>query len=117
MPSITLSDIQAAANAKYGDFAITLPTGEVINFIPALRLPKARRQELAGALNLDERAKLANGDDVYDVYKDVFRISARTPEGFSRLEAAVGDDPAVWDELTTEFMKETQSGEASPSVS
>lgn len=117
MPSITLSDIKNAADAKFGDFEITLPTGEVVRFQPALRLPKAQRRELAGALDIDARAQIANGDDLYDVYKDIFRITARTPEGFTRLDATVGDDPAVWEELANAFLKDTQAGEVSPSAS
>jgi hypothetical protein len=117
MPSVNLSDIKQAADAKFGDFEITLPSGEIVRFQPALRLPKAKRQELAGAMNLEERAKIANGDDLYDVYKDIFRITARTPDGFSRLDATVGDDPAVWEELANEYLGGTQAGEASPSAS
>jgi Mycobacteriophage tail assembly protein len=112
MPSINLSDIQQAADKKYGDFQITLPNQEIISFAPALRLPKEARRKLADALNIEKRAEADNGDDIYDVYKDIFRISGRQTDAFSKLEAAIGDDPAIWQELTDEFMQDSQAGEA-----
>jgi len=112
MPSIKLSDIQSAADKKYGDFEITLPDNEIVSFSPALRLPKEARRKLAVALDIEKRAEVANDDDLYDVYKDIFRISARQANGFERLEKVVGDDPAVWEELTNEFMQDTQAEKA-----
>jgi Mycobacteriophage tail assembly protein len=112
MPSITLSDIQQAADKKFGDFEIHLPSGDIVSFAPALRLPKESRRKLAVALDVEKRAEVDNDDDLYDVYKDIFRISQRQADGFDKLAAAVGDDPAVWDELTEEFMKDSQAGEA-----
>lgn len=112
MPSIKLSDFQEAANKKFGDFEIHLPGEEIVSFAPALRLPKDARKKLAAALDIEKRAEADNGDDLYDVYKDIFRISARQADAFSKLEAAVGDDPAVWEELTNAFMADTAAGEA-----
>ena len=114
MPSIQLSDIQSAADKKFGDFEIHLPGNEIVSFAPALRLPKEQRRKLAAALDFEKRAEADNGDDLYDVYKDIFRISARQTEGFEKLETAVGDDPAVWAEVTAEFMQESQAGESDP---
>ena len=112
MPSIKLSDIQSAADKKYGDFEIHLPAGEIVSFVPALRLPKESRRKLAAAFDVEKRI---NGDepelDLYDIYKDVFRVSARQADAFTKLEAVVGDDPAVWEELAREFMQDTQAGE------
>lgn len=112
MPSIKLSDIQSAADKKYGDFEIHLPDGEIVSFMPALRLPKENRKQLAKALDIETRAKVANDDDLYDVYKDIFRVSARQANAFAKLEKVVGDDPAIWEELVNEFMSESQPGEA-----
>jgi len=117
MPSIKLSDIQDAADAKYGNFEVHLPDGDIATFSPALRLPKERRAALSAALDLEARSQANNGDDLYDVYKDIFRISATTAYHFTRLEACVGDDPAVWEQLVNEFIADTQTGEALPSVS
>lgn len=111
MPSIKLSDIQHAADKKFGDFEIHLPDETIVSFAPALRLPKASRKELAAALDIEKRAEVDNGDDLYDLYKDIFRISARQADGFKKLEKVVGDDPAVWQELVAEFMEDSQAGE------
>lgn len=112
MPKINLSDIQSAANTQFSDFEVTLPGGETIAFSPVLRLPKAKRIELSAALDMSARAEEAE-TDVYDLYHDAFRITARTPGDFKKLTEAVGDDPAVWQELFKAFSEETQVGEAS----
>lgn len=115
MPSIKLSDIQAAADKKFGDFEIHLPDGTIVSFVPALRLPKEKRRKLRDAFDIEARAaEVNNDDDLYDVYKDVFRASGRQADAFTKLEAVVGDDPAIWEELTREFMQDTQAGESSP---
>jgi len=113
MPSITLNDIQSAADKKFGDFEVVLPDGETVTFIPALRLPKETRRKLGKAFDIEARAaEEGNDDDMFDVYKDVFRITQRHAGDFDKLEKAVGDDPAVWEELSTSFMQDTQAGEA-----
>lgn len=118
MPSIKLSDIQTAADKKYGDFEIHLPNGEIVSFIPALRLPKESRRKLGKAFDVEQRVKGDEPDlDLYDVYKDVFRVSVRQADAFTKLEAVVGDDPAVWEELAKSFMQDTAAGEVSPSES
>lgn len=115
MPSIKLSDIQQAADKKFGDFEVHLPSGEIISFIPALRLPKEARRKLGKAFDIETRAKDENNDDdLYDIYKDIFRVSGRQADAFTKLEAVVGDDPAVWEELVREFMQDTQAGESDP---
>lgn len=38
MPKITLTDFQSAASAKYQDYEVHLPSGEVILFRPAMRM-------------------------------------------------------------------------------
>jgi hypothetical protein len=112
MPKINLSDIQNAANQKYGDFEIHLPSGEVILFVPAIRLVKEKRQELAAALDIQTRAQADNADDLYDVYRDAFRISEKVKGNYDKLAEVVGDDPAVWQDLFISFNEETAPGEA-----
>lgn len=115
MPSIKLSDIQQAADKKYGDFEVHLPDTTIISFVPAIRLPKESRRKLAAAFDVEKRVK---GDepelDLYDIYRDVFRVSAKQADAFDRLDAVVGDDPAVWEELAREFLQDTQAGESNP---
>lgn len=116
MPKINLSAAQTAVETKYEDFEIDFENGSTAAvFLPALRLPKEKRKALADALNLPKRAEADNGDDIYDVYKDVFRISEKEEGDFERLEAFVGDNPGLWEHLFGLFMEDTQPGEALPS--
>ena len=117
MPSINMTDIQNAASKKFGDFEVHISDKEVLLFKPALRLPKEKRRELHAALDIKARAALDNGDDLFDVYKDSFRISAVDAKTYARLEEVVGDDPAVWQELFVAFNEDTMAGEAAPSES
>jgi hypothetical protein len=115
MPSVKLSDFQSAADKKYGDFEVHLPDNSIVSFVPALRLPKESRRKLAKAFDVETRINADEPDlDLYDIYKDVFRVSARQTDAFTKLEAIVGDDPAVWEELAKSFMQDTQAGESSP---
>lgn len=112
MSKINLSDLQSAANTKFSDFEVTLPGGDVVTFSPVLRLPKAKRVELADAMNVEARGEADAQTDVYDLYRDAFRIVARTAADFKKLENAIGDDPAVWQEIFASYTEETQVGEA-----
>lgn len=115
MPKINLSDFQTAASLKYQDFEVHLPSGEVVLFTPAMRMVKEQRQRLAKALDIMARATADDGTDLYDVYRDAFRISEKAVGNYDKLAAAVGDDPAVWEALFLSFNEETQPGEASTS--
>lgn len=112
MPKIQLSDFQQTISQKYSDFEVFISDTEVVTFSPALRLNKAKRRELAGVLDIEARAQIENDDDVFDIYKDAFRVSEKYEGDFSRLEQAIGDDPAVWQELFLNFVQDTQAGEA-----
>jgi hypothetical protein len=112
MPKIILTDLQSAANEKYGDFEVHLPGGEVILFVPAIRMNKAKRTELAKVLDIQTRASQDTTDDLYDVYRDAFRVSEKAKGNYDKLAAVVGDDPAVWQDLFISFNEETAPGEA-----
>lgn len=112
MPKIILSDFQNATNEKYGDFEVHLPTGEVVLFTPAIRMDKAQRKALTEAMDVQTRAKLDDGTDIYDLYRDAFRVSEKAAGNYDKLNAVVGDDPAVWQGLFIEFQEITQAGEA-----
>lgn len=121
MPKIILSDIQSAVEKKYSDFEVHLSDGSVLLFVPAMRLPKEKRIQLSAALDIPGRAARleADGewDDIYEVYRDAFRISEKAEGNYERLAKALGDDPAAWQELFVAFNEDTQAGEASPSQS
>jgi hypothetical protein len=112
MPKINLSDIQSAANTKFADFEITLPGGEIIFFQPVLRLEKHRRLQLKAAMDLKARGEADADTDLYDLYQDAFKVVAKTPDAYDKLVAAVGDDPAVWQELFESYNEDTEPGEA-----
>lgn len=112
MPKIQLTDFQESIATKFGDFEIFLPNGEVATFLPALRMSKTKRRELAAALDVETRAKIDNDDDIFDIYRDAFRASEKQYGDFDKLASAVGDDPAVWQELFMSFIQDTQAGEA-----
>jgi Mycobacteriophage tail assembly protein len=114
MPKINLSTIQQTANTKYSDFEVELPTGQTAVFSAILRLPKAKRRELREAMDLAARAEQPESAelDMFDIYRDAFRIVAKSPSAFELLDSTVGDDPAMWQELFTAFTEDTQAGEA-----
>ena len=112
MPKIQLSDFQQAVNDKFGDFEVFVSETETLHFAPALRMPKEQRRALAAALDLETRAEVDNDDDLYDVYKDVFRIAARKPADFDTLAGIFNDDPALWQELFQAYIEGTSAGEA-----
>lgn len=112
MPQIQLSDFQQAVEKKFGDFEVIVSETETLYFAPALRMSKDKRNALAAALNIQDRAEIDNGDDIFDVYMDVFRIAARTPTDFERLYGIFGEDPAHWQELFNAYTEDTSAGEA-----
>lgn len=119
MPKIQLTTIQQAVDTKHDDFVVELPTGQSATFSAILRLDKPKRRALRAAMDLKGRAEANpdSDDDIYDVYKDAFRITAKTGNDFPLLEQAVGDDPAMWSDLFAAFSEDAQVGEASVSGS
>lgn len=117
MPKINLSTVQQAADKKFDDTVIELPSGQTATFSAILRLPKEKRKALRASMDLSARAEAKDEADIWDVYKDAFRITAKTEHDFPMLEQFVGDDPAVWTELFQAFTEDNQMGEASVSES
>lgn len=121
MPEVTLADFQKAADEKFGDFTVRLADDKVATFSQAMRLPKAKRAKLAAAVDLQTRVQKAEAEDsdedIYDIYKDAFKVCAVKASDYKMLADAVGDDPAVWVDLFNAFMEKMMVGEASPSES
>lgn len=108
MPSITLADIQAAADRKYGPLLIDLGDGgDPIELPNPLRLTKAKRDKLAA---LDDEG------DVDERLAEIVKIAAR-PADAKRLLAVVGDDLPMLAEIVNNWTSSAQVGEASPSPS
>lgn len=112
MPQIQLFDFQKSVEEKFGDFEVIVSDTETLLFVPALRMSKAKRKEFANTLDIEARAAVDNGDDIFDVYQDVFRVAAKKPTDFKRLAEIFGDDPALWQELFQAYIESTSAGEA-----
>ena len=106
MPSITLADIQAAADKKYGPLVVDLGDKKV-ELVNPIRLSKEKRDRLT---TLDEET------DVDKKLASIVRLAC-TPQDAKALLAAVGNDLASLAEIVTEWSKAAQVGEASPSPS
>lgn len=107
MPSITLADIQAAADEKYGPLLVDLGD-KTVEMRNPLRLTKAKRDELAA---LDKAA-----GDVDSKLATIVKIAC-SPADAKALLAAVGDDLPALAEIVSEWTGSAQVGEASPSPS
>jgi hypothetical protein len=106
MPSITLADIQAAADKKYGPLVVDLGNDKSVTMRNPLRLPKAKRAALA-ALDGD-------GADVDAKLAEIVKIAC-APADAKALLSAVGDDLPALAEIVSEWTSSAQVGEASPS--
>lgn len=120
MPQVTLADIQAAADKKYGDYVIELEDGKVA--LPSLlRLPPAKRAEFMAVAEeikgTSEALKADPGADVAAPLERALRAATRTKRDGDRLIKACGGDPAVLMEIFGSYARATQPGEvpASPS--
>lgn len=113
MPSITLGDIQAAADRKYGPFIIEGIPGGDVTFVSPIRLPKERRKQLLD-LQGEDGFDLENVDD--EVI-ELIRVVAASKSDAERLIKAANGDLAVLLEMFTKYTEATSLGEASPSES
>ena len=108
MATISLKDIQDAAEKKYGSLIIDLGEGDTVELVNALRLSKEKRRALTA---LEKR----EGADAEDMLIESLRIVARDEHQANLLVQAVGDDLASLAEIMENYTKDTQVGEASPS--
>ena len=120
MPSFSLADLNAAADKQYGNFEIPVSEDEVLVFLNPLRLTKERRAKMTKlfqngtiASRLEDEPEL----DMYDLYREAFQIAAVNEGTFERLVEVVGDSPAKWTLLFSEYNGTSELGEASASES
>lgn len=116
MTQVTLTDIQRAAEKKYGNYTVFLGD-EVLTFLNPMRLPKDKRKAIADLNTVEfyEPGSAGAEYDKWDMYKRIFELSAKHESHFTKLQDAIGDDPAVWEELFDALNTVTELGEASPS--
>ena len=102
--AITLKEIRAAADKKYGSFDIELADGTEVQLLNPLRL------------SAESRAKLEALQDKEDADENTFietlTALAATPAQAKKLLKEVGDDLAVMAEIIESYSKETEAGEA-----
>lgn len=109
---IKLSDIKAAAEAKYG--SLNIDTGDgIITLRNVLRLSKEERASLT---SLQESMK-EEGADQEGALDEILKLVAQTEGQGKKLIALLGDDLAAKMELFEKYGDQTQVGEASPSQS
>lgn len=115
MPSMTLDDLNKAADKKFGNFEIELEGEETLVFLNPLRLPKDRRKQMTRIFEGDIlKARVEEDDDLdmYDLYAEAFAVAAATPRHFERLAEVIGDNPAQWSILFQAYNGESELGEA-----
>lgn len=113
---VTLDDIRAAAEAKYGSFDIELGEGRTLIMRNPLRLTKAERAELGDLqsdVNKDDETESADQEEVFAKIITLVAANKATAEEFL---AAVGDDLTVLVETIQGYQKAAQMGEASASA-
>lgn len=115
MSSFSLDDIRAAADAKYSSTDIEVDEKTTVHLLNPLRLPKEKRDELAGIQDQMD----AEGVDVDQekLLGDAIRLVADHPKKADALLSAVGGDLAVLAQIFETYGKGTQVGEASASAS
>lgn len=110
--AITLDDIRAAAEARYGSTDIDLGDGTVVKLLNPLRLPKEKRAKLTG---LQDRLGV-DGADQEALLAEALSTVAESPIKAAKLLKAVGGDLAVLASIFEAYSRGTQVGEASPSA-
>jgi len=112
MPQITLAEIAAATEKKFGDFEVVIDTGETLVFHNPMRLAKEKRRALANVFDLEAQIEIDPDADKWDLYKQTFKVIARSEAEYEKLAAAVGDVPATWEGLFKEFENQTEAEKA-----
>lgn len=113
MPSVTLADIQAAADAKYGPYVIDMGDGQTCTLLNAFRLPKDKRKKVMALQDLQAE----DPENVDDHLMDMVRLTAKSTADSTRLLKAVGSDLGLLAEILDGYGKASELGEASASES
>lgn len=117
MPSMSLDDINEAADQRFGPFTISgVPGGDVILLNP-LRMPKTKRRQLVDLQKVANQLGTDDPDAVLDSLRQIVLVAAKTKADGDRLLKAIGDDQGKLAVILQEYGKSSQQGEASPSPS
>lgn len=111
--AITLDDIRAAAEAKYGSTDIQLDEHTTVKLLNPLRMPKARRDALRAL-----QGRLGEDDaDQEALLSEALLLVAETPAKGKKLITALDGDLGLLAQVFQTYSEGTQVGEASPSAS
>lgn len=105
--ALTLDDIRAAADKKYGSYPVTVDDGGEIALTNPLRMKKEVRDELT-------KLKSDDFDDIIDYFEATFAKASSEAEA-KRIRKAFGEDPALYATLFELYSDGVELGEASPS--
>lgn len=125
MSALSLDDLRKGAESKYPDFEIETEDGKVLGFKPVFRLPKAKRQAIAAAMDIQKRIEALPDDTDVDqpelmvsILSDALLAAERTKGDHAALAKFAGkEDLGIWLFVFTEYSAKTELGEASPSES
>lgn len=104
MPSISLQDIQEAADKKFGPFVVEGVPGGDVTLANPLRMSKDKRKKLFDLKDVTE-------ENIDEKFADLIRLGT-SPAEAKRLLAAIGDDLATLKEIVESWLKGSQAGEA-----
>lgn len=108
MASIKLSDIRAAADAKYAHTTIDIDDERTVTLLNPLRMSAEARKVLTG---VGERMKGTDADQ-YAVVSEALAAAAKTKAEGKLLVAELDGDLAVALQTFMSYMEGTQAGEA-----
>lgn len=114
---VTLDDIRAAAERKYGDYEIDLGDRTLL-LRHALRLPEKQRDQLLELITSVKSAQDTEDPDVTSMLTlicDALRLLASRTEDADVLIGLIGDDLTMLMEIFEGYLSVAMPGEASPS--
>lgn len=121
---VTLDDIRAAAERKYGDYEVDLGQDRVLVLSNPLRLPKAKRKDLFALIDKvqaddtgpdADEDRPSQADEIegqLGAVRDILRLIADRAEYAEELITAIGDDLPMLMEIFEGYMGVAQPGEA-----
>lgn len=110
MSTIQLSDIQVAAEKKYGDLKIDTGDDHIV-LRNVLRLNKAERKGFFALLDKKEESEGADAEDIEDVFDSVFDLVANKADA----KALKAFDAPIKATIFEKYTEATSAGEASGS--
>lgn len=122
MAKVTLAQLQAEADGKYGDYVVELPSGNDLVLRSVLRLSDAKQDKVRELQNkMDSAGKDSAEEGSTKVLKtavhELIRTVAATRKPADELIKLHGDDLGFLLVLVGNYTKDSQLGEASTSES